>query len=131
MRSKVKEAGDEAINRLRRYAMTMIERETRGNGDQINAIERVAKLCGVTPSALRRLAIGQTKAPDIRVYSSVRRAYVKYIDDQMASLQAEREVEAKITETEETVLTLGDEIDALRAKLRARKEQLAQERIGA
>lgn len=79
------------------YARRMVERETRGNGDQMNALERVGRKCGLTARSLRRLISGETKDPGISVFSRVRAAYLEYCARQIAELQHELEMEKERT----------------------------------
>lgn len=105
----------------------MVERETKGNGDQINAIERVARRCRLTPSAVRRLAAGQTKNISASTYGVVRQAYREHLDEMILDLTAEREAELSLFHIPDA-LSLSDEIDALRAKLEATRNALKEKR---
>ncbi|WP_322887069.1 hypothetical protein U8C36_17675 [Sinorhizobium medicae] len=49
------------------YARRMVKRETRRNGDQLNALERVGRKCGLTARSLRRSISRETKDPGISV----------------------------------------------------------------
>lgn len=99
------------------YARKMIERETRGNGDQMNALERVGRRCGMTARTLRRLVNGETRDPGIAVFGRIRAAYLDYCARQIAELQAEIAVE-KARFGDEHLGNLEAEAEALASKVR-------------
>lgn len=103
---------------LRRYAKTMLERETRGNGDQINALERVARRCKLSGRALRRLISGETKDPSVRVFAAIRAAYLESIKRQISELQNELAAE-EAKSADLNISTIEDELDALAERVRA------------
>jgi hypothetical protein len=98
----------------------MVELESRGNGDQLNALERVARNCGMGSRALRRLINGETKDPSISVFGRVRAAYLDLCERQIAKLKHEVEVDmARYGDA--AFADLGEEIQALAAKVRQAK----------
>lgn len=104
------------------YARKMVERESRGNGDQLNALERVGRRCGMTARSLRRLINGETKDPGLSVFARVRSAYLDYCARQIAELQHEIEVEKARIGGDDTFADLAAESEVLAAKVeRARK----------
>lgn len=104
------------------YARKMVERESRGNGDQLNALERVGRRCGMTARSLRRLINGETKDPGVSVFSRVRSAYLDFCARQIAELQHEIEVEKARIGGDDTFADLAAEAEVLAAKVeRARK----------
>lgn len=104
------------------YARKMVERESRGNGDQLNALERVGRRCGMTARSLRRLINGETKDPGLSVFARVRSAYLDYCARQIAELQHEIEVEKARIGGDDTFADLAAEAELLAAKVeRARK----------
>jgi hypothetical protein len=104
------------------YARKMVERESRGNGDQLNALERVGRRCGMTARSLRRLINGETKDPGLSVFARVRSAYLDYCARQIAELQHEIEVEKARIGGDDTFADLAAEAEVLAAKIeRARK----------
>ncbi|MGX5719896.1 hypothetical protein [Shinella zoogloeoides] len=106
----------------RRYARLMVERESRGNGDQINALERVARRCHMSARALRRLIIGETKDPSIRVFAAVRAAYLDGLARQIAELQSELAVE--------TAKSANFDISSIQRELEALTERVEAVRKG-
>jgi len=107
------------------YARKMIERESRGNGDQLNALDRVGRRCGLTARSLRRLINGETKDPGIAVFARVRAAYLEYCARQVAELQHEIEFE-KTRFGDEHFQDLDAEASALAQKIKAAKERVRQ-----
>lgn len=104
------------------YARKMVERESRGNGDQLNALDRVGRRCGMTARSLRRLINGETKDPGLSVFARVRSAYLDYCARQIAELQHEIEVEKARIGGDDTFADLAAEAELLAAKVeRARK----------
>jgi transcriptional regulator with XRE-family HTH domain len=104
------------------YARKMLERETRGNGDQINAMERVAARCRMTPRSLRRFLAGETKNPGIRVFANIHAAYLEHLDETISQLIEERSTElARIPPAGDA--DFPEQIDAIRARLEAIKAE--------
>lgn len=103
------------------YARKMVERESRGNGDQLNALERVGRRCGMTARSVRRLINGETKDPSVSVFSKVRSAYLEYCARQIAELQHEIETE-KARTGGDTFEDLGAEAEALAARIEAARK---------
>ena len=102
------------------YARKMVERETRGNGDQMNALERVGRRCGMTARSLRRLLNGETRDPGIAVFGRIRAAYLDLCARQIAELQHELEIEkARIGDA--SLEDIGREVEALAQKVRQAK----------
>jgi hypothetical protein len=105
------------------YARKMIERETRGNGDQMNAMERVGHRCGLSARALRRLLSGETKDPGVSVFARIRTAYLRYCETQIAELALEIAAD-KARYGDEPFEDLGAEVQALAEKIKAAKERI-------
>lgn len=103
------------------YARKMVERESRGNGDQLNAMDRVGRRCGMTARSLRRLINGETKDPGVSVFARVRAAYLDYCARQIAELQHEIEVEKARIGGNETFDDLAAEAEVLAAKVEKAK----------
>lgn len=99
----------------------MVERESRGNGDQINAIERVARRCKIGPRALRRVISGETKDPGIVVYANIRAAFVEQLSRIISELQAELKIEFSKGISFD-IWPLSEQLDDIRSKIEASKE---------
>lgn len=103
-----------------KYARKMVERESRGNGDQMNALERVGRRCGMTARSLRRLLNGETRDPGIAVFGRIRAAYLDLCQRQISELQHEIEIE-KARFGDASFEDLDREVEALAEKLRQAK----------
>jgi hypothetical protein len=104
------------------YARKMVERESRGNGDQMNALERVGRECGMTSRSLRRLINGETKDPGITLMGRLRAAYLRMCEREITKLK--HEVAADKARFGDAAFEDFDaEIQAVAEKLRAAKER--------
>lgn len=104
------------------YARKMVERESRGNGDQMNAMERVGRECGLTSRSLRRLINGETKDPSMTLFGRVRAAYLRLCERDIAKLKNEIAAD-KARFGDAAFEDLANEVSALAEKLRAAKER--------
>lgn len=105
------------------YVRKMIEMETRGNGDQMNAIERVSRDVGMSPRSVRRLVNGETD-PGMKLFARIHKAYLDKCARMAAALLHQIEVE-KARFGSEHFEDIGAEALALRAKIEARKKGIA------
>lgn len=105
------------------YARRMVERESRGWGDQANAFATVSRKCGMSPRSLRRLLNGERKDGGARVFPGVRSAYLDHCSKLISGLQAELDADRR-KYGDAALADLEDEIQALVEKLAARKEAL-------
>lgn len=76
------------------YGRKAVEIESRGNGDQLNALERVGRECGLKARALRRIINGET-TPSLPVFLNIRAAYLNVCERQLRRLEHEIETERK------------------------------------
>jgi hypothetical protein len=111
------------VDEARGWAKKMVERESRGNGDQINALERVGRLCRMQPRSLRRLINGETVDLGVRNYSSIRTAYLTHTEKLISDLQAELLAEQAKPHTVDLIRIMV-EVEALSAELKQRVEAL-------
>lgn len=105
------------------YARKMLEVETRGNGDQINALERVGRRCGMSARAVRRLVNGETKDPSFSMFLKIRRGFLHLYQEQIAKLQHELAV-AEARFGSDHFEDIGAAAEALAARIEAEKERL-------
>lgn len=105
------------------YVRKMIEMETRGNGDQMNAIERVSRDVGMSPRSVRRLVNGETD-PGMKLFARIHKAYLDKCARMAAALLHQIEVE-KARFGSEHFEDIGAEALALRAKIEARKKGIS------
>ncbi|NTF67944.1 hypothetical protein [Rhizobium rhizogenes] len=70
-------------------ARRMIERESRGYGDQMNAYEKVADRCGMSARQLRRFLSGEIKNPGFRLLEGIRVGWIGLWQAEIKRLQRE------------------------------------------
>jgi len=105
------------------YARKMVERESRGNGDQMNALERVGRDVGMTARSLRRLINGEMADPRISLCGRIRAAYLRLCEREIVKLK--HEIAADIARYGDAALRdLDHEVEALAAKVRAAKRRV-------
>jgi hypothetical protein len=105
------------------YARKMVERESRGNGDQMNAMERVGREVGITARSLRRLINGETKDPGITLFARIRASYLRLCEREIAKLTHEIAAD-KARYGDAAFEDLDSEVQALAEKVRAAKERM-------
>ena len=101
------------------YGRRAVEIESRGNGDQLNALERVGRECGLKARALRRIINGET-TPTFPVFLKLRAAYLNICERQINRLQSEIETE-KMRFGDAAFADLDREISNLAEKVRKAK----------
>lgn len=110
-------------NAARKYARKMVELESRGNGDQLNAMQRVGSDCGMTSRSIRRLINGETKDPGVSIFARVYAAYLEVCERHIQKLTRELE-ESKQGLSDAAFADFDTEIASLRKKLNAAKERI-------
>ncbi len=103
------------------YGRKAVEIESRGNGDQLNALERVGRECGLKARALRRIINGET-TPTFPVFLRLRAAYLNICERQISKLQSEIQTE-KARFGDAAFADIDSKVVALAAELRAAKER--------
>ncbi|OWV62556.1 hypothetical protein ATY75_12085 [Rhizobium sp. N122] len=68
-------------------AREMIERTSRGYGDQMNAYDKVADLCSLSGRQLRRFLSGDLKDPSFRLLSGIQGGWIKFWKAEVGRLQ--------------------------------------------
>lgn len=99
-------------------ARLMIERESRGYGDQMNAYIQVARRCGLSARQLRRFLAGELKDPGFRLLEGIRTGWLNLWRSEIKKL----EQELKAHEEEygsEHVVDIKAEAEALAQRLEA------------
>ena len=105
------------------YAKRMLERESRGWGDQSNALDKIGRKCGMSSRSLRRLLNGERKDGGARVFHGVRSAYLDHCSRLIAGLQAELDADQR-KYGDAALADLENEVQALVAKLEKERERL-------
>lgn len=106
----------------KQFASKMLERESRGNGDQMNAYERVAARCGVTARQLRRFLANDIKSPGWGLIQGIRVGWIGLWEEEIKRLQHELEIQKRKFGSDHFE-DLDAEAQALAEKIRARKER--------
>lgn len=101
------------------YGRKAVEIESRGNGDQLNALERVGRECGLKARALRRIINGET-TPTLPVFLRIRSAYLAVCERQIRRLEQEVAIE-KARFGDASFEDLDREIQTLAEKVRQAK----------
>lgn len=104
-----------------KYAKRMVEIESRGNGDQINALERVGREVGLKARALRRIINGET-VPTLTIFARIREGYLNVCERQIQKLQHEIAVE-RARHEDDDFSDFDNKIAALGAELNAAKQR--------
>lgn len=108
--------------RAAEYAEKMVQRRTKGWGDEANALGEVSRWCGMSAISLKRLIKRETKTINSLTFGRIRSAYLDYCARQIAELQNEIEAEKSRSGAHETFEDLAAETEILAAKIeRARK----------
>jgi transcriptional regulator with XRE-family HTH domain len=107
-------------------ARKMIERESRGYGDQMNAYEKVAERCGFTARQLRRFLQGEIKNPGFGLLHGIRIGFLSLWEEEVKKMQQEIDaLKARVGDSDH-VRGVETEAQALAHKIQAIKEQLRQ-----
>ena len=104
----------------RDYGRKMLEMESRGNGDQLNALERIGRVVGLKPRAVRRILNGETQ-PTLSVFARLRSGYLDLCEKQINRLQHEVATE-KARFGDAAFAGLDHEIQALADRIHRAKE---------
>ena len=105
------------------YVRRMIELESRGNGDECNAIERVARRIGIGPRVARRIKNGERKTVDVTLFAKMRLAYLELCESQIRKLENEIATERAKHGEDHDLDDIANVVASLREKLQAKKEQ--------
>jgi len=97
-------------------ARRMIERESRGYGDQMNAYEKVAERCGMSARQLRRFLSGEIKNPGFRLLEGIRTGWIGLWQAEIKRLQRELDAQ-KARFGSDHFIDLEAEAEALAQKL--------------
>ena len=104
------------------YARKSVEMEARRHGDQMNAIDTVARRMGMGARAVRRMMNGERKTFTPALIVRLRQAYLETLQRQLAKLQIEIETEIAVSGDAHADLgILQAEASALAGKIEAAK----------
>lgn len=105
------------------YVRRMVEKETRGWGDQSGALSRLERRYGLPFWSLNNLRTGRAKTVEAGLFARIRAAYLDLCERELAKLQHELTVE-KALNPDDTFDDLEREAQALLARLAAKREAL-------
>ena len=106
------------------YVRRMVECETRGWGDQENALNRLEQKYGLSFWTLNNLRTGRAKTVEAGVFARIRGAYLDLCERQVAKLQHELAIEKALNsddsleDLESEARRLAAQIEKARAKRR-------------
>lgn len=102
------------------YVRRMVEHETRGWGDQENALSRLEARYGLPFWSLNNLRTGRAKTVEAGMFARIRGAYLDLCERQVAKLQHEISIEKALNE-DDTLEDLEREARRLAQKIQAKK----------
>jgi hypothetical protein len=101
----------------------MVERESRGWGDQDNALSRLEAKYGIPFWSLQNLRTGRAKTVEAGLFARVRSAYLDLCERQVSQLQHEIAVEKAMHGGDDVTLEdLEREAAALAQKIAAKRK---------
>jgi hypothetical protein len=106
------------------YVRRMVENETRGWGDQDNALSRLEARYGLPYWSLQNLRMGRAKTVEASLYNRIKAAFVDHCGKQAARLLHEAQM-AKVGNPDVDVADIENQIRALASKLEAAKGNAA------
>jgi hypothetical protein len=104
------------------YVRRMVEYETRGWGDQSNALSRLEARYGLPFWSLTNLKSGRAKTVEAGLFARIRAAYLDLCSRQVAKLQHEISIEKALSE-DDTLEDLEREARRLASQIAAKKAQ--------
>lgn len=110
------------------YVRRMVEKETRGWGDQDSALSRLEQRYGLPFWTLQNIRNGRAKTVEAGIFARIRAAYLDLCERQVRALQHEISIEKALREDDD-LASLEAEAAALARKIAARKAQATKTRI--
>lgn len=105
------------------YVRRMVEAETRGWGDQSNALNRIEQRYGIPFWTLNHLRSGRAKTVEATIFERIRAAYLDLCERQIAKLQHEISVE-KALHHDDIDQDIEREAEALLARVLAKRGRI-------
>jgi hypothetical protein len=109
-----------AVEAAGTYARRLVERETRGWGDQAEAGRRIEARYGIPFNSLEHLRTGRAKTVEAGLFQRIRAAYLDLCERQVARLQHEIAIEKALNE-DDSIQDLEREAAALAKRIAAKK----------
>lgn len=104
------------------YVRRMVEKESRGWGDQEGALGRLEARYGLPFWAMNNIRTGRAKTVEAGIFARIRGAYLDLCERQVAKLQHEISIEKALNE-DDTLEDLEREARALAARIAAKKQE--------
>ncbi|TDR28885.1 hypothetical protein [Aquamicrobium defluvii] len=104
------------------YVRRMVEKETKGWGDQNNAMSRLERRYGLPFWSLNNLRTGRAKTVEAGLFTRIRSAYLDLCEREIAKLQHELSVEK--------ALNPDDDLSDIEAEALALAEKIAAKKAG-
>jgi hypothetical protein len=104
------------------YVRRMVENETRGWGDQDNALTRLEAKYGLPFWTLQNLRTGRAKTVEASLFNRIKAAFVDQCGRHATRLLHEAEM-ARVGDADVDVAAIQDQIRALAAQLEAAKSE--------
>lgn len=105
-----------------RYVRRMAEIETRGHGDDENALHRLETKFGIGYWTLRYLKLDRAATVDSELLLRIKAAYLTYVEQKVGALQHELATERAV-EPDADLELLEAEASTLAAKIKAAKTE--------
>jgi len=103
------------------YVRRMVEKETRGWGDQSNALSRLERRYGLPFWSLNNLRTGRAKTVEAGLFARIKSAYLDLCEREIAKLQHELSVE-KALNPDDDFEDLAREAETLLARVQAKRD---------
>ena len=104
------------------YVRRMVETESRGWGDQENALHRIERYSEIPYWTLENIRKGRAKSIEASMFERIKAAFIDHCRRQAARLLHEAEIEG-LGEPNDDVADITDQIRALAARLEAAKSK--------
>ena len=105
------------------YVRRMVEKESRGWGDQSNALIRIEQKYGLPRWSMDHLRTGRAKTVEAGLFNRIRGAYLDLCERQVLKLRHEIAVEKALNE-DDTLEDLEREASQLAARILAKKARM-------
>ena len=110
------------------YVRRLVEIETKGWGDEAEALRRISHDCRLSFWTLNNLRIGRAKTVNADVRDRIRQALIRNCQRHAAKLLHEAEIVAKTGRGNDDLADITDQIRALAAQLEDAKGDQKEER---
>jgi hypothetical protein len=117
-----------AVIEARGFVRRLVEIESKGWGDEAEALRRVSRDCRLSFWTLNNLRIGRAKSVNADVRDRIRQALIRNCQRHAAKLLHEAEIVAKTGRGNDDLADITDQIRALAAELQAASGDQKKER---